>query len=328
MKRVILISLLVAIVLLTTSLSIYAAEKTVLRLASSGVTSQWYIDCVALAEIVAAVDPSIQIDVVPGAGVSNVARVGIGEVEMAFSYPTIINSAMKGIEPFDETYLGIRGGMKGLASGYLQFFATANTGLETMKEIVDQKYPIELVVSPEGSNDALGAKRIFEFYGIDYDTIKKWGGSVRYAGYDDQVTMIKDGHVNTEIISMGVPAPPIIEMLTSRKMKLLAYSDELLEYMKEKYAYSIGYIPKGTYGVDVVKEDRKSITSFVTLIFNKDVPEDVVYRITKIICENAEKVRNIHPSTAQFDVEEAPFDLGAPLHPGAEKYYKEVGIIK
>jgi TRAP-type uncharacterized transport system substrate-binding protein len=53
-----------------------------------------------------------------------------------------------------------------------------------------------------------------------------------------------------------------------------------------------------------------------------------VYWITKIICENAEKMRKIHPSTVSFDPARAGFDLGASLHPGAEKYYKEAEYIK
>lgn len=327
MKRVILISVLVLTVLLS-ALSIFAAENINLRLAGGGVKGQWYADCVALAEIVAAEDPSIQIDVIPGSGVANSARVGVGEVEMALSYPTVINSAIKGTKPFDDAYPDIRGGFTGIATGFLQFAVIANTGLKTMEDIIDQKYPIKLLIGRAGTNDDLGAKRMLEFYGIDYDTIKKWGGSVCHVGYGDQVIMIKDGHGNAVLQSMGVPSPSIIEMLISRKMRLLTFSDKLLNYMKEKYAYSIDIIPKGTYGDDVVEEDIKSVASVVTLIFNKDVPEDVVYRIVKIICENSEKVKKIHPSTAGFKPEKAFLDLGAPLHPGAKKYYQEAGYIK
>ncbi len=327
-KRIIFSSLLVLTLFLLFTVSVFSAEKVNIRLAGGGVGGQWYANCVVFSEIVASVDPTIQIDVVPGSGVANSARVGAGEVEMALSYPIVINAAMKGLEPFEEAYPDIRGGFTTISTGFLQFAVIADTGLETVDQIIEEQYPIDLLVERAGTNDDLGAKRILEFYGIDYNTIKEWGGSVRHVGYGDQINMIKDGHGNAVLQSMGLPSPSILEMVTSRDLRVLEFSDELLEHMKEKYAYSIDIIPEGTYGGGVVTKDLKSPASSVTLIFHKDVPEDVAYRITKIINENAEKVRNIHPSTRVFTPEKAYLDLGAPLHPGAKKYYQEAGYIE
>jgi len=208
----------------------------------------------------------------------------------------------------------------------LQFVVTEETGLETLDDLINQKYPINLVVERKGTTDEYSLTKILEFYGIDYSTIEKWGGSVKFVGYGDQVILVKDKHANGVFQNIAAPSPTVIEIATSRKIKILKLSDELVKFMNEKYSYSIGVIPKGSY--DIVEEDLKSPASIASWIINKNVPEDVVYRITKIICENAEKVKNIHPSTVSFDPAQAGFDLGAPLHPGAERYYKEAGYIK
>lgn len=326
MKKYILTGLVVISLLVTLVFNVFAAEITTVRVAAGGLQGQWFATSVALAEIVAKEDPTIKIDVVPGAGLSNPARVGAGEIEMSMSFPPFTNTAFNGTPPFDSAFPDIRGGIKGFGPSLLQFIVTADTGLETLDDLIEQKYPIDLVVERKGTTDEYSLTKVLEFYEIDYDTIKEWGGSLKHVGYGDQVILIKDGHANGVFQNIAAPSPSVIEMATSKNLKVLKFSDELVKFMNEKYSYSIGVIPKGTY--DVVEEDLKSPASIGSWIINKNVPEDVVYRITKIICENAEKVRKIHPSTVSFDPTQAGFDLGAPLHPGAERYYKEAGYIK
>jgi len=306
--------------------NVFAAETTTVRVAAGGLQGQWFATSTALAEIVNKEDPSIKIDVVPGGGLSNPARVGAGEIEIAMSFPPFTNAAFNGTPPFDSAFPNIRGGVKGFGIALMQFIVTTDTGLETLDDLIGQKYPIDLVVERKGTADEDYCVRVLDFYEVDYDTIREWGGSVKHVGYGDQVIMIKDGHANAVFQNIAAPSASVIEMSTSKELTVLKFSDEFLKFMNEKYSYSITMIPKGTYGV--VEEDLKSPTSINSWIFNKNVSEDVVYRIAKIICEHSEEVQKIHPSTVSFDPIFAGIDTGAPLHPGAERYYKEAGYIK
>jgi len=326
MKKYILTGLVVISLLVTMAFNIFAAEIVTVRVAAGGLQGQWFATSSALADIVSKEDPTIKIDIVPGAGLSNPARVGAGEIEMSMSFPPFTNTAFNGTPPFDSAFPDIRGGIKGFGPSLLQFIVTEETGLETLDDLINQKFPINLVVERKGTTDEYSLAKVLEFYGIDYSTIEKWGGSVKFVGYGDQVILVKDKHANGVFQNIAAPSPTVIEIAASRKIKVLQFSDELVKFMNEKYSYSIGVIPKGTY--DVVEEDLNSPASIASWIINTNVPEDVVYRITKIICENAEKVKKIHPSTVSFDPAQAGFDLGAPLHPGAERYYKEAGYIK
>lgn len=326
MKKIFFISFLLCVILLTSSTGSFAQDKIILRAAGGGLQGQWFATTAAFAAIVAEEDPSIQIDVVPGAGMANPARLGEGEIEMSLSFPPFTNAAFNGRLPYEKAYSDIRDGIKGFGPSFLQFIVTADIKYDTVEDLIKNKYPINLAVERQGTTDRYGCEQILAYYGIDYATIESWGGSVKFMGYGDQVTMVKDGHANAVFVNIAVPAPSIVEMGVSKKIKVLKYSDELLDFLNKNYSFSIGTIPAGTYGV--VEEDMRAPGMDTSMLFHKDIPEDVVYRITKIICENADDVRQIHSSTAEFDSAKAAQDLGAPLHPGAERYYREAGYLK
>ena len=327
MKKNILIVLLV-VSLLSTIVFGVSAETTTLRFAAGGLAGDWYMIAAGLMQLVSEKDNTIKLDVVPGAGLENPARVGAKEVDMALSATSNDKSAFDGTDPFTEAYSDIRGGTKGFGASVCQFLVTKDTGLETVDDLINQKYPLNLVVEPLGSSDPLSLSRILGFYGVDFATIEKWGGSVKFMGYDDEIVYMKDKHANAVFQGTAVPSPPIQEMAYSKvDLRLLNFSDELRKFMTEKYAFSEFVIDKGIY--EFMDEDIKSSAIEVTIIFNKDVPEDVVYRIVKIIYENAERVKTLSPSLKLFNPGQATCTgLGVPLHPGAEKYYKEAGWIK
>jgi len=328
MKKYTLIGLLIAGLLLVIIFSSYAAENIVLRFAAGGLKGGWFPTAVGIADVVNKADSTIRIDVVPGGGTANAARVGAGEIEMAFSFPPFTQAAFIGSPPYD-AFPDIRSGMKGLSTTLVNFVVTADTGLETLDGLINQKFPIKLVVERAGTSDEFCLSKILEFYRIDYSTIKKWGGFVRFIGYGDQVTAMKDKHANGLFQVMVLRGPSMIEMMTTMKdLRILKFSNEVVKYLKEKYFFSIGVIPKGSYYDGTMPEEDLSTAALVTeLVFNKNVPEDVVYRITKILCENADLVKKV-PSAGTFDPTQASVGLGAPLHPGAERYYKEAGYVK
>ena len=329
MKKNILIGLLAIILLSTIVFGISAAETTTLRFASGSMGGNFYMIAAGIMQLVSEKDPTIKLDVVPGAGLERPVRVGLGDVEMAISQTANDTCAFKGIAPFTESYPDIRGGFKGLGFNVLQFIVTKDTGLNSIDDLIDQKYPIDLVVEPTGSTDPLFAQRILGFYGVDFNTIKEWGGSVNSMGYDDQIIYFKDRHANAAFQNISAPSPSIEEVAFSKiDLRLLKFSDELKKYLEENYACGEFVIPKGTYGF--LEEDIINPGVEVGLIFNKNVPDDVVYRIIKIIVENAERVESLSPSLKNvFKLGPASIiNLGVPLHPGAEKYYKEIGWIK
>jgi len=109
-------------------------------------------------------------------------------------------------------------------------------------------------------------------------------------------------------------------------MKWLQMEEEIIDQLVEQYQYSKNFIPKGKYSF--VVEDGWTIGGPNVILVNAEVPEEIVYRITKRLCENPKVVRDWGFWYVNFDPKIAWKDLGGPLHPGAERYYREAGYIK
>lgn len=306
------------------------AEKSTgpvsLRAAAGGVGGGWYTTLAGVAEIIAEKDPNISVQVVPGGGLLNPPRVGTHEIDMAFVFPPFMATAREGVKPFDKPYPDLRGVVKGFGLAVGQFIVAEDTGITSIKEIFEKKYPLKVAVDRVGTTDEWLLRKIFEYYDVDYETIKSWGGDVQHAGYGDQAVLIKDRHVDALFGNISVPWTAAMEAGIARKIRVLPFPEDLQKYLIEKYSFSESEIPAGTYGV--VDKPLRTVASITTLCAHKDVPEDVIYRITKIICENVDRVRSVHDAAKVFDPKNAWDNLGAPLHPGAEKYYKEAGYIK
>lgn len=303
-----------------------AGGKVSIRAAAGGVGGGWYTVLAGLAEIVAENESSVSVQVVPGGGLLNPPRIGTKEIEMAFVFPPFLNTAMEGKEPFDKAYPDVRGVIKGFGEAVGQFVVAESTGLVSFKDIADKKYPLKIAVDRVGTTDEWLFRNILAFYNVTYEDIAKWGGKVTHAGYNDQATLFKDRHVDALFGNIAIPWTAAMEAQLARKIKLMPFDDDLRNHLIENFAFSPGEIPAGTYGI--VEQPIPTVASITTLAAHKDVSEDVVYKITKAICGNPDRVKATHDSAKSFDPEKAHEGLGAPLHPGAEKYFKEVGLIK
>lgn len=111
------------------------------------------------------------------------------------------------------------------------------------------------------------------------------------------------------------------------EVEIIPVPKELTEELKKKYpAFNIGTIPANTY--KGVKEDRETVMVNSLLITNKDMPEEEVYKLTKTLFDNLEDLRKAHSSANKIELVKSAQKLPLPLHPGAEKYYKEKDVLK
>ncbi|GAI65091.1 unnamed protein product [marine sediment metagenome] len=318
-----LVGVVVCLLVLSLGVTGYAIS---LKATAGGVGGVWYTTLAGIAEIVHEQCPDITIRVVPGGGLINQPRVGTGEAELGFTFPPQAFAARHGNDPFSEKYPDIRLICTGLGYSYLTFVVAEETGITSIEEIVQRKYPLKLAVERRGTTDEWGCRKVLEYYGVTFEDIEKWGGKVYHAGYGDQATLFKDRHVDAIFENIAIPASAIMEAKIARRIRLLPFPKGLVDYLHETYAFARGKIPEGSYGV--VGWDYPSLSSSGTIMVNKNVPEDVVYKITKALLENADRVHAIHASCESFVPEVAWKDVGGPLHPGAERAYKEKGYMK
>lgn len=323
-----------AFLLLTIAFSGAAGAAQInLTAVSASPGGAWFATMGALAELIHQKDPSINIKSTPGNGAANALAVAMGQnAQMGFTFPPFAISAMNGTEPFEgrpkaEKLRAIHAGfgLSPIQFGMRKDFAD-KYGIKSFKDIAEKKPPIRLVMDNPGTSDEFAGRKVFEFYGITYDDIKKWGGRVSLTGYTDAVQLIQDGHADIAVNNVAAPAGPYVEMLLNVPLVFLSLDDGAVEYMSDKLGHVPVTIPAGTYKgqeTDMITAGMYSVN-----VINADVPEDVVYRITKIICENEETFRTFATNTKSFEAKTAYEGVGVPLHPGAEKYYREAGYLK
>lgn len=111
------------------------------------------------------------------------------------------------------------------------------------------------------------------------------------------------------------------------EMKWLSVSEEVAKKMNEKYGMVPTEISKDLYS-GRIGQNIPTVAEITGLIVRKDMPEDQVYKITKAICEGREELIKSFSTWETFTLEGAPRQMAFPLHPGAEKYYREIGVLK
>lgn len=306
------------------------AETVTLTAASGGTGGTWFGQMAAISKLILEEEPDIVLKTVPGAGLANIVRVNNNEAQIAWSMPIINRWAVKGEDPFKKSNPNVRGIAVGFTLHPLRFLARRDAGIDSLEQIAKKKLPINLAVSTRGRADEKLGRMMLDYYGISYDSIKKWGGRVMHLEYMDQKKKIKDGQADILFHMWPVPSSFIQEIVLTTPMKSLPQDPELHKEWAVKYGFASMKMTPGMYKQKVVDEEYITPAVDLSLIVNKDVPDDIVFRITKTICENEAKIRAISSQFEAFTAKNAGNDkfIGVQLHPGAEKYYREKGYIK
>ena len=142
----------------------------------------------------------------------------------------------------------------------------------------------------------------------------------------EQVTAFKDRRLDVAYVFTTAPTSGIKDIASQQSVRLLPINGKLAEDFLTKYPfYCKRTISKDLY--TFMKEDVESVGCATQLCCTADLSEDVVYQLCKNLFEHVDVVRAAHSGLAAFSLKDAASGLSIPLHPGAEKYYKEVGII-
>jgi TRAP transporter TAXI family solute receptor len=164
-----------------------------------------------------------------------------------------------------------------------------------------------------------------QHFGVSAADVEHWGSRlVPAANYHEQLALYQAGTVDVLWQFMGIPSPAIQAAHAFRPLKALALPPALIATL-EGLGWTAAHLPVGAYGL--VTEAVATVAMGTSLGFHASVPTDVVFAITRVLCEHQERVRSIHPAARQFDPAQASLPAGAPLHAGAERYFRNRGRI-
>ncbi len=302
---------------------------------AGGVGGGWYVQAGGIARLITEKEPKIIVKVVPGGGVVNPARVSGGKDDLGWGITFVDKMAYKGLEPlFEKPNQNLRalGGIFG--TYYVHFVAAQDRGIQTVAEMADlvkAGKAIKVALPTKGTSDLPLIENILNFYGISTEAIEKAGGKVFQAVYADMISLYKDRHVDFVFTHLALPAAAVTEMFVSRDSTLLAVSDECID----KLAQDLGTLPRASGQQIIAKETYKgqtketpTVVSTGELLIGSHVSDEVAYAITKILCQNVAELHEINNANQTFVPEKGWVNVAVPLHPGAEKFYKEAGYMK
>lgn len=304
------------------------AAPASLRLATTGVGSGWYNYGAGMAELVLpALPEGSTIDVLPIAGgEGNIKLLQAGETEMGISFPMPASDACNGIGSYDKVQDKIRGMVGGLDVFYFGTFVRADMGVTSWQDIVDGK--MKLATAGIGGTGELGVRQVLSLMGATKDSVSAAGGTVKALKRTATQSAISDGQMDgwAHIVSKGHPVAT--QMTATLDMVMLPLSDDIRTGMASKYGWLEGEIPAGLF-----KGQDKAVPTVMAasnLLVSADVDEEIVYAFVKVILDKSAELRKVHAALSDFDPKMASDKTllgGCPLHPGAERAYREAGLL-
>ncbi len=258
--------------------------------------------------------------VATGGAVDNIGLMEKDEVQFALNAANTNYMALDG----SLSGMGVQDNVRSIVSLYpsvIHFLVSKESGITSFAQLQGTSGS----VGAAGSASECYSEDILSYYGYDYRN----GNDVEpvFTSTSSAVDLFKDGHIDWGFFPLGVPGANVMDLCMAGKVDILPIEGEDRDNILEQYGYYVPYtIEGGTYqGVD---EDIDTIACAVILTCDESVDEEVVYQITKTIWENIEDVKMISDSLKWMTQENAVSGLGAPLHPGAERYYREIGWIE
>jgi TRAP transporter TAXI family solute receptor len=306
-----------------------AQQSVTLAFSSLNAGTAWYVYGATMADLLRkALPPGSNVDVKPFAGgVGNAKLVARNETPLGLSFTVTNRWAFEGTEAYDTKLDNLRGLVGGLDTYYLLAVSQKKLNIRSIREIKDKKLPVRLYSLPVGSLGEFGGRQLLRAYGIAYADIKSWGGSITHVGYNVIVDAFKDGRADLLLAVITPKHPSISEIATFTDVAFLGLEPDVVQGLAP-----LGYTP-ATMPPDTFKNQSEAVRTVgfpTVLITNKDLPEPVAFMVTKTIIENKDALVRGHAGLAAFEPQTAwqPEKVGIPLHPGAERAYREKGWMK
>ncbi len=297
-----------------------AAERQFVAIATGGTGGTYYPLGGALAQMISNNVEGLIVTAQSGnASVANCNLISRGQIETAFSQAntTYWSYSATGILKDAQPITNLRG----IASLYpetIHIVATTASGINTIEDLKGKK----VGVGAPNSGTAADAEIILNAHGITFDDIQ-----ADFLSFNEVAQRLIDGQIDAGFTTAGFPTSSIINIATKRDIVLVPMSAEKIAELVEAIPYyGATVIPGGLY--KGVEEDVPALATPALWICDAKLSPSLVYKMTKALWEHRDVLEKVHSQGKNVTLETAIDGIGIPLHPGAELYYKEVGLIK
>jgi TRAP transporter TAXI family solute receptor len=245
----------------------------------------------------------------------NIRRLASGELDFALSNAAITFFAMRGSEGWDRAY-PVRSVMT-LAPNVALFVTQASSGITTLDDLRDRR----VTVGPAGAGFEYFVEPLLEAHGVTYDDF-----SPLNATQSGAVDLIADGSAAAVFVGGAVPTASITQASASQDIRFIPFDEDVRQQLIDEYLFfGPATIPAGTYrGQDEPFEGLD--TGSMHLITSAAASDDLVYNVTKTLYEQRESVVEKHAAGRAINPGNVVRDTGTEFHPGAIRFYQEIGI--
>ena len=256
-----------------------------------------------------------------GGSAFNVNTIKEGELDFGMAQSDVQYNAFKGEESFKEG--GAHTDLRGVFSIHPEPFtvlAHPDAGVTKFEDFKGKRFN----VGNPGSGTRASMERLLSAMGwtlADFSLASELKA-------DEHGPALCDGKIDGFFYGVGHPSANIQDPTTTCGAKLVPLTGETVDKLvADNPYYAMATIPGGLYNSN--PDDTQTFGVLATLVTSANVPEESVYQLTKAVFENFDEFKSLHPAFANLDPQKMVTDgLSAPLHPGAEKYYKEKGWLK
>ncbi|MBN0167677.1 TAXI family TRAP transporter solute-binding subunit [Pseudomonas aeruginosa] len=301
----------------TFSTAVFAAP-TFINILTGGTSGVYYPIGVGLSQIyghdIQGAKTSVQ---ATKASVENLNLLQAGRGELALALGDSVADAWNGVAD-----AGFKAPLKKLRAigntypNYIQVVASQASGIKTLADLKGKR----ISVGAPKSGTELNARAIFKAAGLSYEDM----GKVEYLPYAESVELIKNRQLDATLQSSGLSMAAIRDLASTMPITFVAIPADVVAKI-DSPAYHAASIPAGTY--DGQEQDVPTVAIDNILVSHSGVSDELAYQMTKLMFDNLPRLVTAHAAAKDIALDKAAKNLPIPLHPGAERFYKEKGVL-
>lgn len=250
---------------------------------------------------------------VSGGSADNMAALKDAKAELGFVQTDIASYAKEGKLMFEGKKVENVKAIGALYPETVQIVTTKDSGIKSVKDLKGKK----VSVGAPGSGTFANAEQILEAYGLKVDDLK-----AQRLSFDESSSGIQDGSIDAAFVTAGTPTAAVESLAATKDVVIVPLDEDKMKALIEKYPfYAKEEVPAGTYKL---KEAAPTVAVQAMLVVSDNLSDDLVYKITKAIYENTDKIS--HAKGKLIKAENGLNGVGIDLHPGAKKYFDEKGV--
>jgi TRAP transporter TAXI family solute receptor len=296
----------------------YGAD-TFINVLTGGTSGVYYPLGVALGNAIGKAMPGVKTSVqATKASVENLNLLQTGRGEIAFTLGDSLSDAWKGNEEAGfKTPLKKLRGIAAIYPNYIQIVARADSGIKTLADLKGKK----ISVGAPKSGTELNARAILHAAGIEYKDFAK----VEYLPFGESVELMKNRQIDITLQSAGLGVSALRDLAASVPIVVVPIPPDVIKKTNDP-AYIPAVIPANTYNGQTADVQAAAVQNF--LVTHEGVSTDIVYGMTKALWTSLDQLTAAHSAAKAIDIKKVTQGMPVPLHPGAEKYYREAGVLK